>query len=155
MPEFLHAAKYIAEIRDSEKPKEIQFRLLMEAPLNFIMLHDLSVSIPDNYPESAVSIRDRDYNSLSAVIVGEADIGLPGRESYPKSKETLSAIPDIVNFDVLFTDRPPAFIRRDHPVPNEDRAIDNLVKYPHISTEYGNRIPWALDDVLHDTGRSR
>ncbi|HCM62762.1 MAG TPA: HTH-type transcriptional regulator YidZ [Morganella sp. (in: Bacteria)] len=155
LPEFLHAAKYISEIRDSENPKGIQFRLLMEAPLNLIMLHDLSVSILDNYPESAVSIRDWDYNSLSAVIAGEADIGLLGRESYPKSKETVSAIPDIVNFEVLFTDRPLAFIRRDHPVLNEDWTIANLVKYPHISTEYGNRIPWALDDLLHDTGRSR
>lgn len=104
---------------------------------------------------SAVSIRDWDYNSLSEVIAGEADIGLLGRESYPKSRESISAIPDIVNFDLLFTDRPLAFIRRGHPLLSEAWTISNLIKYPHISTEYANRIPWALDDLLHDLGYSR
>lgn len=155
LPEFLHTAKSVAEIRDSDYPKGVQFRLLMEEPLNLIMLHDLAATILNHYPESAVSIRDWDYNSLSEVIAGEADIGLLGRESYPKSRESISAIPDIVNFDLLFTDRPLAFIRRGHPLLSEAWTISNLIKYPHISTEYANRIPWALDDLLHDLGYSR
>lgn len=142
LPEFLHTAKSVAEIRDSDNPKGVQFRLLMEEPLNLIMLHDLAVTILNHYPESAVSIRDWDYNSLSEVIAGEADIGLLGRESYPKSRESISAIPDIVNFDLLFTDRPLAFIRHGHPLLSEAWTISNLIKYPHISTEYANRIQW-------------
>ncbi|MBP6121671.1 MULTISPECIES: HTH-type transcriptional regulator YidZ [Providencia] len=155
LPEFLNLSNYIAGIRDTEKPRGMKFRLMMEAPLNLLMLHDLSLKILNQYPESNVSVRDWDYNSLASIIAGDADIGVLGRESYYKSKESISAIPNILNFDLLFTDRPLAFIRRDHPLLDEEWNLTNLLKYPHISTEYGNRIPWALDDLLQSMGLTR
>ena len=155
LPEFLNLSNYIADIRDTEKPRGIKFRLMMEAPLNLIMLHDLSLKILNQYPESSVSVRDWEYNSLASIMAGDADIGVLGRESYHKSKESINTIPDILNFEVLFIDRPLAFIRKDHPILDEEWNLTNLLKYPHISTEYGNRIPWALDDLLHSMGLTR
>lgn len=155
LPEFLNLANYIADIRDTEKPRGLKFRLMMEAPLNLIMLHDLSLKILNQYPESNVNVRDWDYNSLASIVAGDADIGVLGRESYHKSKESINALPDILNFEVLFIDRPLAFIRTDHPLLSEEWNLTNLLKYPHISTEYGNRIPWAFDDVLHSMGLTR
>ncbi|APC09729.1 HTH-type transcriptional regulator YidZ [Providencia huaxiensis] len=155
LPEFLNLSSYITEIRDTEKPRGITFRLMMEAPLNLIMLHDLSLNILNQYPESDVIMRDWDYNSLAALVAGDADIGLVGRESFHSSKESINHLPNILNFDVLFTDRPLAFIRRDHPILKEEWSLANFLKYPHISTEFGNRIPWALDDLLSTMGLNR
>ncbi|QXX82007.1 MULTISPECIES: HTH-type transcriptional regulator YidZ [Providencia] len=155
LPEFLNLSNYIANIRDTEKPKGINFRLMMEAPLNLIMLHDLSLKILNQYPESSVRVHDWDYNSLASIIAGDADIGVLGRESHHKSKESIKLIPDILNFEILFTDRPLAFVRLDHPLLKEEWNLTNLLKYPHISTEYSNRIPWALDDLLQSIKLAR
>ncbi|HHR5885485.1 TPA: HTH-type transcriptional regulator YidZ [Providencia alcalifaciens] len=155
LPEFLNLSHYIAEIRDTEKPRGMTFRLMMEAPLNLIMLHDLSLNILNQYPESEVIVRDWDYNSLAALIAGDADIGLVGRESFHSSKESINHLPDILNFEVLFTDKPLTFIRSDHPILQEEWTLANYLKYPHISTEFGNRIPWALDDLLETMGFHR
>lgn len=155
LPEFLNLSNYIANIRDTEKPKGIKFRLMMEAPLNLIMLHDLSLKILNQYPESTVRVHDWDYNSLASIIAGDTDIGVLGRESHHKSKESIKLIPDILNFEILFTDRPLAFVRRDHPLLKEEWNLTNLLKYPHISTECSNRIPWALDDLLQSIKLTR
>lgn len=155
LPEFLNLANFIADTRDSEKPHGLKFRLMMEAPLNLIMLHDLSLKILNQYPESSVSVQDWEYTSLAGIVAGDADIGVLGRESYHNSKESISALPDILNFEVLFTDRPLVFVRADHPILREEWNLDNLLKYSHISTVCGNRISWAFDDLLHSMGLAR
>ena len=155
LSELFQVASQIAAKRSSETPKGVHFQLMMESPLHMVMLGDLPQRITQQYPDSIIRIRNWDYDSLEAIINGQADIGFSGRESHPRSKESLALLPYFIDFEVLFTDQPLVYLRNDHPALNEKWDLNTFLRYRHINIEWEKSDTWALDEILAENGLSR
>ncbi|BBU79571.1 hypothetical protein EIMP300_09710 [Escherichia coli] len=83
------------------------------------------------------------------------DIGFSGRESHPRSRELLSSLPLSIDYEVLFSDVPCVWLRKDHPALHEAWNLDTFLRYPHISICWEQSDTWALDNVLQELGRER
>lgn len=102
-----------------------------------------------------IKLRNWDYDSLDAITRGEVDIGFSGRESHPRSRELLSSLPLAIDYEVLFSDVPCVWLRKDHPALHEAWNLDTFLRYPHISICWEQSDTWALDNVLQELGRER
>ena len=120
-----------------------------------IMLNALSKRIYQRYPQATIKLRNWDYDSLDAITRGEVDIGFSGRESHPRSRELLSSLPLAIDYEVLFSDVPCVWLRKDHPALHEAWNLDTFLRYPHISICWEQSDTWALDNVLQELGRER
>lgn len=133
----------------------LKFELAAESPLMMIMLNALSKRIYQRYPQATIKLRNWDYDSLDAITRGEVDIGFSGRESHPRSRELLSSLPLAIDYEVLFSDVPCVWLRKDHPALHEAWNLDTFLRYPHISICWEQSDTWALDNVLQELGRER
>ncbi|EMN6663177.1 HTH-type transcriptional regulator YidZ [Escherichia coli] len=136
-------------------PRGLKFELAAESPLMMIMLNALSKRIYQRYPQATIKLRNWDYDSLDAITRGEVDIGFSGRESHPRSRELLSSLPLAIDYEVLFSDVPCVWLRKDHPALHETWNLDTFLRYPHISICWEQSDTWALDNVLQELGRER
>ncbi|HGX2937792.1 TPA: HTH-type transcriptional regulator YidZ [Escherichia coli] len=123
--------------------------------LMMIMLNALSKQIYQRYPQATIKLRNWDYDSLDAITRGEVDIGFSGRESHPRSRELLSSLPLAIDYEVLFSDVPCVWLRKDHPALHQTWNLDTFLRYPHISICWEQSDTWALDNVLQELGRER
>ncbi|HIF7456133.1 TPA: LysR substrate-binding domain-containing protein, partial [Escherichia coli] len=57
--------------------------------------------------------------------------------------------------EVLFSDVPCVWLRKDHPALHEAWNLDTFLRYPHISICWEQSDTWALDNVLQELGRER
>ncbi|MEG3762798.1 HTH-type transcriptional regulator YidZ [Escherichia coli] len=128
---------------------------LSPTPLMMIMLNALSKQIYQRYPQATIKLRNWDYDSLDAITRGEVDIGFSGRESHPRSRELLSSLPLAIDYEVLFSDVPCVWLRKDHPALHQTWNLDTFLRYPHISICWEQSDTWALDNVLQELGRER
>jgi len=138
-----------------ETPRGLTFELAAESPLMMIALNALSQQIYQRYSQATLRVRNWDYDSLDAIIRGEVDLGFTGRESHPRSRESLSLLPWFVDFEVLFTDLPRVYLREDHPALQDDWNLQTFLRYPHISICWEKSDTWALDRVLNELGCKR
>lgn len=76
LAEWLQIGSQIAEKRSDITPKGVRFDITIESPLVLTVLDRLIVAIHQRYPEAKVKTSNWDYDSLDAIIRGEADIGL-------------------------------------------------------------------------------
>ncbi|MBI6527931.1 HTH-type transcriptional regulator YidZ [Proteus vulgaris] len=155
LSDFINISYHIVGKRNTEIPKGLKFNLVMESPLHQIILPDFLQKILSHFPESTINMKNWEYNSLSNIIDGEVDIGLVGREYYPRSKELLDLLPDAIDYEILFKDTPLVYLHKDHPLLKEVWNLDNFLNYSHVSTVLDKRSHWALDDVLSEHGRMR
>lgn len=155
LSDWLQMGKQLMAKRGDEMTKGLTFELVLESPLLLIMLNELTQAIYGQYPDAKVKVRNWDYDSLEAIVRGEADMGFTGRESHPRSKESLDLLPYFIDFEVLFTDLPMVYLRHDHPALQESWNIETFLKYPHINILWEKSDTWALDDVLIELGLSR
>ncbi|NOI57687.1 HTH-type transcriptional regulator YidZ [Vibrio coralliilyticus] len=153
--DWLQIGAQIAEKRTQESTKGIQFHLAIESPLLLTLLGELLQQIHERYPQAKIKTSNWDYDSLEAIIRGDADIGFTGRESHPRSKESLDLLPYFVDYEVLFTDLPKVYLRDDHPALNQEWNLDTFLRYTHINILWEKSETWALDDVLEEQGLSR
>lgn len=153
--DWLQIGAQIAEKRTQESTKGIQFHLAIESPLLLTLLGELIQQIHGRYPQAKVKTSNWDYDSLEAIIRGDADIGFTGRESHPRSKESLDLLPYFVDYEVLFTDLPKVYLRDDHPALKQEWNLDTFLRYTHINILWEKSETWALDDVLAEQGLSR
>ncbi len=135
-----------------QTPRGLKFELAAESPLMMIMLNALSKRIYQRYPQATIKLRNWDYDSLDAITRGEVDIGFSGRESHPRSRELLSSLPLAIDYEVLFSDVPCVWLRKDHPALHETWNLDTFLRYPHISICWEQSDTWALDNVLQELG---
>lgn len=155
LSDFINIGNHIASKQNSETPKGVHFSLILESPLHQVLLNQFPLEILNYYPQSMVQIRNWEYNSLSSIIDGDADIAFLGREYYSGSKEALHLLPEVIDCEELFRDTPLVYVRKDHPLLNEPWNLETFLRYSHISTEYDKRAHWALDDILAEHGRLR
>lgn len=155
LSDFINISYHISGKRNTETPTGLKFNLVLESPLHQVMLPNFPQQILTHFPEPKIQIRNWEYNSLSSIIDGEVDLGLVGREYYPRSKELLNLLPDVIDYEVLFNDMPQVYLHKDHPLLEEKWNLENFLKYPHVSTELDKRSHWALDDILCEHGRVR
>lgn len=153
--DWLQIGAQIAEKRTQESTKGIQFHLAIESPLLLTLLGELLQQIHERYPQAKIKTSNWDYDSLEAIIRGDADIGFTGRESHPRSKESLDLLPYFVDYEVLFTDLPQVYLRDDHPALKQEWNLDTFLRYTHINILWEKSETWALDDVLEEQGLSR
>ncbi|NRF15116.1 HTH-type transcriptional regulator YidZ [Vibrio coralliilyticus] len=153
--DWLQIGAQIAEKRTQESTKGIQFHLAIESPLLLTLLGELLQQIHERYPQAKIKTSNWDYDSLEAIIRGDADIGFTGRESHPRSKESLDLLPYFVDYEVLFTDLPKVYLRDDHPALKQEWNLDTFLRYTHINILWEKSETWALDDVLEEQGLSR
>ncbi|ARC91877.1 DNA-binding transcriptional regulator [Vibrio coralliilyticus] len=153
--DWLQISAQIAERRTQESTKGIQFHLAIESPLLLTLLGELLQQIHERYPQAKIKTSNWDYDSLEAIIRGDADIGFTGRESHPRSKESLDLLPYFVDYEVLFTDLPKVYLRDDHPALKQEWNLDTFLRYTHINILWEKSETWALDDVLEEQGLSR
>ncbi|NRB67301.1 MAG: HTH-type transcriptional regulator YidZ [Vibrio sp.] len=153
--DWLQIGAQIAERRTQESTKGIQFHLAIESPLLLTLLGELIQQIHGRYPQAKIKTSNWDYDSLEAIIRGDADIGFTGRESHPRSKESLDLLPYFVDYEVLFTDLPKVYLRDDHPALKQEWNLDTFLRYTHINILWEKSETWALDDVLAEQGLSR
>ena len=92
LAEWLQIGSQIAEKRSDIAPKGVRFDLTIESPLVLTILDELLIAIHQRYPDAKVKTSNWDYDSLDAIVRGEADIGFTGRESHPRSKESLLSL---------------------------------------------------------------
>ncbi|MDG3086428.1 HTH-type transcriptional regulator YidZ [Vibrio hannami] len=155
LSDWLQMSSQILEKRSDVSAKGMRFNLMIESPLILVILNSLLKKIHRQYPEAKVKTNSWDYDSLDAIIRGEADIGFTGRESHPQSKESLDLLPYFIDFEVLFSDLPQVFLHKDHPALNEEWNLETYLKYPHIGIVWENSEKWALDNVLDEIGQQR
>lgn len=138
-----------------ETPRGLTFEIAAESPLMLVPFNELSQAVYQRYPQATVRLRNWDHDALDAIVSGEVDIGFTGRESHPRSRESLALLPWFVDFEVLFSDLPCVYLREDHPALTRPWDLDTFLSYPHMSICRERRDTWALDEVLHELGRSR
>lgn len=155
LSDWLQMGNQLIGRRGDEAPKGVHFNLAIESPLSLIMIDELTQSIHQTYSDSKVKFLNWDYDSLEAIIRGDVDIGFTGRESHPRSKESLELLPYFINFDVLFSDLPMVYVRNDHPVLQEEWNLDTFLNYSHINVIWEKSESWALDDILIEFGLTR
>ncbi|ELI5734989.1 HTH-type transcriptional regulator YidZ [Vibrio fluvialis] len=153
--EWLQIGQQILDTRSDESAKGINFHLMVESPLLLTMLNNLLPKIHSRYPDAKVKTSNWDYDALDAIIRGDADLGFTGRESHPRSKESLDLLPYFIDFEVIFSDLPVVYLRADHPALQGAWDLDQFLSFPHISTLWEKSEMWALDEVLCDLGRQR
>ncbi|MGI2116046.1 HTH-type transcriptional regulator YidZ [Shewanella frigidimarina] len=155
LADWLQVSSQILAKRGDEIPNGVRFNLAMESPLLLTMFNQLTQQIFQQYPDAKVKVHNWDYDSIEAIIRGDVDIGFTGRESHPRSKESIKLLPYFINYEVLFTDLPLVYLHKDHPALKEDWNIDTFVKYPQINITWEKSDTWALDEVLIEMGLSR
>lgn len=155
LSDWLQISNQILDTHSDDYPSDIQFDLAVESPLLITMLSELILQIQQRYQGAKVKTRNWDYDSLEAIIRGEADIGFTGQESHPRSKESLDLLPYFIDYEVIFTDLPMVYLRNDHPALQEEWNLETFLKYPHISIVWEKSELWALDEVLSEMGVTR
>ncbi|USD62944.1 HTH-type transcriptional regulator YidZ [Vibrio sp. SCSIO 43140] len=145
----------ILEKRSEDSTKGLSFNLMVESPLLLTMLNELLPLIQERYPDAKVKTSNWDYDSLEAIIRGDADIGFTGRESHPRSKESVDLLPYFIDFEALFSELPQVYLRRDHPAFQREWNLESFLSYPHINTVWEKSEKWALDEVLTELGTER
>lgn len=155
LSEWIQIGQQIASRRGDEAPSGVKFNLGVESPLSLIMADELTKRIHNFYPDSTVKYHNWDYDSLDAITNGVVDIGFTGRESHPRSKESLELLPYFINFEVLFSDLPMVYIRKDHPALKQEWNLDTFLNYAHINVAWEKNDNWALDEILAEIGHSR
>lgn len=150
LQDWLQIGSQILTKRGDETPSDISLNLEVESPLFLIMLNDLLKETYQRYPNAKVKTRSWDYDSIDALVRGESDIGFSGRETHPRSKESLNALPYFIDFEVLFHDMPVVYLRNDHPALQQEWNLDTFLSYPHINIVWEKSETWALDEVLID-----
>ena len=155
LSDWLQIGSQLLAKRGDETPKGVQFNLTMESPLLLIMFNELSQQIYQRYPDAKVKVSNWDYDSLEAITRGEADIGFTGRESHPRSKESLDLLPYFIDYEVLFADLPQVYLRKDHPALQHEWNMEAFLKYSHINIVWEKSESWALDEVLAEQGLTR
>ncbi|MGF1735332.1 HTH-type transcriptional regulator YidZ [Photobacterium satsumensis] len=155
LSDWLQIGSQLLAKRGDETPKGVHFNLTMESPLLLIMFNELSQQIYQRYPDAKVKVSNWDYDSVESITRGESDIGFTGRESHPRSKESLDLLPYFIDYEVLFTDLPQIYLRKDHPALQEEWNMEAFLKYPHINIVWEKSESWALDEVLAEQGLTR
>lgn len=155
LADWLQLSSQLLAKRGDEIPNGIRFNLAMESPLLLTMFNQLSQQIYHKYPDAKVKVHNWDYDSIEAIIRGEVDIGFTGRESHPRSKESIELLPYFINYEVLFTDLPVVYLHKDHPALQEEWNISTFIKYPQINITWEKCDTWALDEVLIEMGLKR
>ncbi len=131
--EWMQMSNLLLDKPHHQTPRGLKFELAAESPLMTIMLNALSKRIYQRYPQATIKLRNWDYDLLDAITRGEVDIGFSGRESHPRSRELLSSLPLAIDYEVLFSDVPCVWLRKDHPALHETWNLDTFLRYPHIS----------------------
>lgn len=155
LAELFQLASSIVAKRNVEVPKGVEFQLMLESPFYLELLPELPGLIDAHFPDSVVRIRNWDYDSLDAIISGKADLGLSGRESHPGSRETLALLPAAVDYEVLFSDEPLVYLRKDHPALQQVWNLETFLEYRQINIEWEKCEGWALDSLLAEKGLKR
>ncbi len=155
LSDWLLIGSQIVSRRGDEAPTGVRFNLGVESPLSLIMVDELTKRIHQTYPDSKIKFTNWDYDSLEAIARGDVDIGFTGRESHPRSKESLELLPYYINFEVLFTDLPLVYLRKDHPALEQEWNLETFLSYPHINVTWEKSESWALDEILIELGLSR
>ncbi|HHF2868961.1 TPA: HTH-type transcriptional regulator YidZ [Vibrio alginolyticus] len=155
LSDWLQMSSQLLEKRSEAVPNKVHFNLHVESPLSLTFLNQLMTKMHLRYPNATVKTSNWGYDSIEALVNGEADIAFTGRETHPRSKESLDLLPSSIDFEVLFYDHPKVFLRNDHPALNEEWTLDTFLKYSHINIIWEKRGHWALDDVLAEMGKSR
>lgn len=155
LSDWLQMSSQLLEKRSEAVPNKVHFNLHAESPLLLTFLNQLMVTMHQRYPNASIKTSNWDYDSIEALVKGEADIAFTGREIHPRSKESLDLLPYSIDFEVLFNDYPKVFLRNDHPALNNEWTLDAFLTYSHINIIWEKRGHWALDDVLAELGKSR
>ena len=127
LAEWMQMSNLLLDKPHHQTPRGLKFELAAESPLMMIMLNALSKQIYQRYPQATIKLRNWDYDSLDAITRGE----------------------------VLFSDVPCVWLRKDHPALHQTWNLDTFLRYPHISICWEQSDTWALDNVLQELGRER
>lgn len=155
LADWLQMSSQILEKHSEDSPQGMHFDLAIESPLLLFKLNELIQRIQHRYSNAKINTHNWDYDSIGALVRGEMDIGLTGRESHPRSKESLELLPYFIDFEILFSDLPRVYLRKDHPALSEEWNMDTFLKYPHINIVWEQSETWALDEVLSEQGLKR
>jgi len=155
LADWMQIGNHILDKSHNDSPGGMKFELAAETQLMLVHFNALLEQINQRYPQASVRMRHWDYDSLDAITRGEVDIGFTGRETHPRSRELLKLLPWFIDYEILFTDRPCAWLHEDHPALQEDWNLDTFLRYPHISIFWERSDTWALDEVLKEMGLER
>lgn len=145
----------IASLNSEAIPDGARFSLVMESPFYISFLSELPMTIYQKYPHSVVKVLDWDHHSLNDIVNGDADLGFCARETHGRSQAKVNRLPYYLDHEVLFSDRPVVFLRRDHPLLAQRWSLDNFLACPQISVVWEANDSWALDNLLEDEGLHR
>ncbi|QIA63514.1 HTH-type transcriptional regulator YidZ [Vibrio astriarenae] len=155
LADWTQIGNQIVEKAQTQAARGVEFHLALESPLLLTFLDDLMVKIHQDYPEAKIRTSHWDYDSIEGIVNGAIDIGFTGRETHPRSKESLDLLPYFIDHEILFSDLPKVFVRNGHPILEQEWTLDNFLAYRHIGIVWEKNETWALDEVLHDMGRER
>lgn len=131
------------------------FRLALESPFYVGFLSELPMTIYSQHPGATVRMTNWDHRSLGDIVDGDVDLGFCARETHPRSLSRVSGLPYYIDHEVLFSDRPVAFLRRDHPALAGAWRLADFLACPHIGVTWEASDDWALDSLLAEEGLSR
>ncbi|MDR9827810.1 HTH-type transcriptional regulator YidZ [Vibrio sp. FNV 38] len=155
LSEWMQIGGQIMQKSANQSARGVEFHLAVESPMVLTFLNQLLPQIEGHYPDAKVKTSHWDYDSMEGIVNGSVDIGFAGRETHPRSKESLDLLPYFIDHEILFTDLPCVFIRKDHPALSEPWTLETFLKYTHIGIVWEKNERWALDEVLSDLARER
>ncbi|WP_169045621.1 HTH-type transcriptional regulator YidZ [Aeromonas salmonicida] len=145
----------ITSLNSEAIPDGARFSLVMESPFYISFLSDLPMVIYEKYPNSVVKTLGWDHHSLNDIVNGDADLGFCARETYARSRAKVNRLPYYIDHEVLFTDRPVVFLRKDHPLLEQKWSLENFLASPQVSMVWEANDSWALDSLLEEEGLKR
>ncbi|HHQ4923316.1 TPA: LysR family transcriptional regulator, partial [Aeromonas veronii] len=122
----------ITSLNSEAIPDGARFTLVMESPFYISFLSDLPMTIYQKYPNSVVRMLGWDHHSLNDIVNGDADLGFCARETHGRSQAKVNRLPYYIDHEVLFTDRPVVFLRKDHPLLEQKWSLENFLACPQI-----------------------
>lgn len=145
----------IASLNSEAIPDGARFSLVMQSPFYNTLLSDLPMTIHEKYPNSVVKMLGWSLNSLNDIVNGDTDLGVCVCESYSRSQPKLRNLPYYIDHEVLFCDRPVIFLRKEHPLLQQEWSLENFLECPHSSVVLEVLETWGLDLLLENEGFAR
>lgn len=134
-----------------------KINLLLESQFLYCSLNNISTDL--HYIMDAKNLDIRvgkwEYDSMSEIIHGKADVGICGLEASSRSRYHPDKLPDNICHQVLFSDIPAVYLHKTHSVLDETWNIESFIKCEHIGIEWEKHKRWALDDCLATLGYER
>lgn len=102
-----------------------------------------------------ISTHNWGADSIQALLTGEVDLGITGRDLIADEEQYLNAIPDEICSEEIYRDHQTCLVRKEHPCLARPWDLDNFLSQRHVQVRCAGEERWLLDFQLAAQGLQR